>query len=380
MNRKPMVRKGARPWRVFGGRGRPLRFLALVVLGWICMRVAVLWPDPSPHVRGMERAAPTLLPDTPGLPVAPVVEPAWSLFGGNAYGPGHASFTPVTPMERATAHVTPVRGGAYPGTGGTRMRAAVTQGAARRDVQRVRYAMLAFVRYDAPEVVRVDTPAGETVTAEHAPARQRWSGSAWVMAREGDGVALAPGAAQLGGGQAGVRVVRALGSGNRLALAGRITTSLSGPGREAALGIEWQPVRAPLRLVVEQRATLDAGSSGGPGIGLIAGEWIGVAPGIHVEGYGQAGVIARARREPYVDAAVRVTGRVLRRDARTIDIGVGSWAAAQRDARRFDIGLTAVVARPFTGIPARVSIDWRRRVAGDARPGSGAVLTLGADF
>ena len=31
-------------------RGRPLRFLALVTVGWVGMRVALLWPDGVPQV------------------------------------------------------------------------------------------------------------------------------------------------------------------------------------------------------------------------------------------------------------------------------------------------------------------------------------------
>ncbi|WP_204317143.1 hypothetical protein, partial [Klebsiella aerogenes] len=30
--------------------------------------------------------------------------------------------------------------------------------------------------------------------------------------------------------------------------------------------------------------------------------------------------------------------------------------------------------------PLRIALDWRQRVAGEARPGSGPALTLGADF
>ncbi len=156
----------------------------------------------------------------------------------------------------------------------------------------------------------------------------------------------------------------------RIAAFARVTTPLAGKGREAAIGIDWQPLRAPFRIVAEQRFGLD-GTPGGGGLGVVAGLDTRVR-GFRVESYGQAGVIARRRTELYGDGAARITREVAPR----ISLGAGAWGAAQRDAQRLDIGPTAILA--FGS--ARISLDWRQRIAGGARPGSGFALTLGGDF
>lgn len=63
-----------------------------------------------------------------------------------------------------------------------------------------------------------------------------------------------------------------------------------------------------------------------------------------------------------------------------LDIGLGAWAAAQRDAQRVDIGPSVGVRMPVGDRQLRASVDWRERVAGNVRPGSGIALTLAADF
>ncbi|MFH7168785.1 hypothetical protein, partial [Klebsiella pneumoniae] len=85
----------------------------------------------------------------------------------------------------------------------------------------------------------------------------------------------------------GLRLAYALGSRRKVALVARIATPLKGAGREAALGIEWQPTRLPIRLVAEQRFALDGGR-GGPTVGVIAGYGpADVARGLRLEAYGQ---------------------------------------------------------------------------------------------
>ncbi|MDF7777793.1 hypothetical protein P1X14_21235, partial [Sphingomonas sp. AOB5] len=63
-----------------------------------------------------------------------------------------------------------------------------------------------------------------------------------------------------------------------------------------------------------------------------------------------------------------------------LSLGGGIWGAAQRDAQRLDIGPSAALAVPVAGQNLRIALDWRQRVAGDARPGSGLALTIGSDF
>lgn len=206
------------------------------------------------------------------------------------------------------------------------------------------------------------------------PVADRWSAGAWVTMRPGNGLGAAPGG-QLGGSQAGLRLAYMLDPKRRITLFGRVVTPLSGPGREATLGVEWQPTRAPVRLVAEQRFALDGGK-GGPGLAMVAGLDRDIA-GFRLESYGQAGAIHRERVEPYADGAARATRRI---GHSGIALGLGAWGAAQRNAARFDIGPSATLAVPIAGRDLRFAIDWRQRVAGTARPGSGIALTLGSDF
>jgi hypothetical protein len=207
-----------------------------------------------------------------------------------------------------------------------------------------------------------------------APAR-RWSASLWAIARDG-GRTLLPGG-QLGGTQAGVRVLRRIDKRGDLSASLRLSTPWQGIGREMAVGIDWRPVRhGPVRLLVEQRIALDSGRDT-PAALVVAG--IGpqpVAPGLVLAAYAQGGAVARERIEPFADGAVRVSTAL----SPMIDLGLGAWGGAQRDVHRLDVGPTMGIAVPVANRRLRLSLDWRQRVAGQASPDSGAALSLAGDF
>ncbi|MDQ1157847.1 hypothetical protein QE385_002174 [Sphingomonas sp. SORGH_AS 950] len=203
----------------------------------------------------------------------------------------------------------------------------------------------------------------------------RWSASAWAILRRG-GDALTPGG-QLGGSQAGVRLLRRLDRSGTLSASLRVSSALNGMSREIAPGLDWRPFpHGPVRVLVEQRIPLDGGD-GGPALLAVAG--IGprpVAPGLALTLYAQAGAVARARIEPFADGAARVTTPL----AAGIDLGLGLWGGAQREVRRLDIGPTLGVGVPLAGRWMRLSLDWRQRIAGRAAPNSGPALSLAGDF
>ncbi|MEP9359143.1 hypothetical protein [Sphingomonas sp. KR3-1] len=329
------------------GRGRPLRFLGMVMLAWIGARVAMLWPQTG----SLPAAIRAALPLAHAAPVvrAPVLPAPWQAKRRIPTG------LPPLPAFRAPL-----------GEGDPR----------------VQLALMGLMQYGAPG----SGPAGIPPTAltqlppmaMPAPERldplpDRWSLSGWVVVRAGGaGLAAAPGG-QLGGGQAGARLAWLLAPRQRLAAYGRVTAPLQGKGREAALGLEWQPTRAPVRLIAERRFGLD-GNPGGTGLGMIAGIDT-EARGFRLEAYGQVGAVLRRRADPYADGAARGV-RMLGDGPARIGLGAGAWGAAQREAQRLDIGPSAtLVVRNL-----RFALDWRQRVAGEARPGSGLALTLGADF
>lgn len=189
------------------------------------------------------------------------------------------------------------------------------------------------------------------------------------------------GGSQLGGSQAGLRLAYTIDRSRRIALAGRVSTPLAGKGREAAIGLEWQPTSAPVRVIVEQRVSLN-GRRGGPTVGLIGGVGpMSIARETSIEAYGQAGATAREGIETFADGAVRLAHGLFDIGRTQIDFGVGAWGAVQRGAARLDTGPSLSADVPIgRGAHARFSLDWRARIAGDARPGSGFVLTLGTDF
>ena len=334
--------------------GRPLRFLLLVTVGWIGTRTLMLWPT------GVRTAIPAMVRGGSIVPQAAAVIMAIR--------------TPIA----VTSSSTPSFVAALP---------------PRLTVMRESSGVpnATFVAWSAPAQKKPPAPASEvrkpqliaglpTSLNRPTPYRSRFFGSAWLFARDGSGTVGAVPGAQLGGAQAGVRLAYALTEDRRVAIAARAASPLGKGMRELALGVEWQPSRLPLRIVAEQRFALNEGR-GGPSLSVVGGAGpVPIVAGFNLEGYGQAGVIGRDKGEAFVDGAVRLARPIAKICGIQLDLGGGAWAAAQKDASRLDIGPSLSARLPIGPQPVRLSLDWRQRIAGNARPDSGAVLTLGADF
>ncbi|MBB3473786.1 hypothetical protein [Sphingomonas sp. BK345] len=206
---------------------------------------------------------------------------------------------------------------------------------------------------------------------EDAALTPRWSQTGWLLLRGGATTSTA--APQLGGAQLGVRLARGIDDEGRLAASLRLVSALQAHEREAIAAIEWHPRALPLRVLAERRVGV-AGLRGGWGLGVAGGvSDRTLSHGALLDGYVQAGVIER--RGGYADGAVSLEQPVTRRGEATLRLGLGAWGAAQRAAERLDVGPTATLRLGR----ARATLAWRARVAGDARPGSGAALTIGID-
>lgn len=240
-----------------------------------------------------------------------------------------------------------------------------------------------------PHPVRVERPpqsplplliAVPAVAAAPGAPPRRWSASGWAVVRgSGVGGASIP---QLGGSQVGLRFVRTLDPGGRLAIAARVATALDTRQQEAALGLEWRPTALPVRIVAERRFGL-AGQRGGGALGLVGGISDRPLPaGFRLEGYAQAGAVFRDDVEGYADGAARLTRPVVRtRGGTTLALGVGLWGGAQRAATRLDLGPAATIDLPVAhAAHLRVALEWRQRIVGAAQPGSGPALSIGADY
>jgi hypothetical protein len=329
--------------------GRPLRFLGLIVGGWIAMRVTILWwPVDAAPLRGVQPLATALPVSRAPASRSGTSSRLWS-------GVAKAQTTGIVSNKR-----------------GTRLAIAVStpETAATSRVA------------DAPETgIIAGLPARAPMPSRQVyPTRSRLAGTFWLVARGGSGPPGGVLGAQLGGSQAGARLTYALTNNRRLAIAARASTPLGPGAQELALGLEWQPTRLPVRVIAEQRIPLNGGR-GGPTLGLVGG--FGpqqVAAGFALEGYAQGGVIARDAGEGFADGAARLARPVAHLGKVSFDLGVGTWGAAQKGATRIDLGPSLVAHVPLADQPIRLSLDWRQRVAGNAKPDSGLVFTLGADF
>jgi hypothetical protein len=382
--------------------GRPLRFLAAALGAWVVMRIMVLSPyaagvlspgesgslqrptvaagrrhdrqssltaravgiAATDHHRAAANANAALAAARrPDRRVPP--QPTDDTIGhGPRASPGHARAVPVLAAVILNARARPAD-----------VRA---RHAADRDVE-FTMDVQPDLALDRQGRIAMLPPLGPAaIGATRATSHASLSVSGWLLARGGASGTVSGG--QLGASQAGVRAVYGIDPSRRLGLTARLAAPLEGRGREAALGIEWRPTRWPVRLIAEQRFVLDGGR-GGPTVGVIAGYGPAeIAPGARIETYGQAGAIVRDGVEGFVDAAARLTHGVAERGRLRLDAGVGAWVSAQRGAARGDLGPSLGLALPLGRRSVRLALDWRQRIAGTARPGSGPALSVGSDF
>jgi hypothetical protein len=237
-------------------------------------------------------------------------------------------------------------------------------------------------------------PVVADTAQESAPRKDdpRWSGDNWLLLRAGSGVAAqAPGAASYGASQAGAVVRYRLGRGDLHESYGYLRTSLAinAPGRdkEVALGFGFRPLaRVPLRVLAEARLQDTKGSP--MQVRPVATVITELPPqalplGLRAEAYAQGGYAGGRGATAFYDAQVMIDRAVPGIGGRNRDfrVGAGAWSGGQDGAVRLDIGPRASFRLDLgDATPARIALDWRFRVAGNARPGSGPALTVASSF
>jgi hypothetical protein len=157
---------------------------------------------------------------------------------------------------------------------------------------------------------------------------------------------------------------------------------------ELSLGGSLRPVRAvPLRAFAEVRYTDTIfGADWRPAAYAVTEMPPQALPGAwQLEVYAQAGWVGGQFATAFADGQASVTHELAQIAASSgsplrIHAGAGAWGGAQKDAQRLDVGPTVRVDWTMGRIPARVSVDWRERVGGDAAPQSGVAATLSAGF
>jgi hypothetical protein len=328
----------------------PLRFVALVVGLWVCGRTAMLAPDWWVE---------------PGV-AAPVTAPKRARDIVRANAVGQPSVDAARPPARKSA--APLRIAATPNPAALPVRPAPP------------LLPLDITLLPVPTPAAVASPRSLSPRYSAPPARPgRWSASAWLLLRDDRSGSLAHGGT-LGGSQSGVRVAWRLNGdpARPVALSARLYAPLRNrSGAEAALGLDWRPLRSvPVHILAERRQALGRDGRSAFSIALHGGVSEQPLPaGLRLDAYGQAGIVGARSRDLFADGAARVS-----LPAGRVSVGAGLWGGAQPGASRLDAGPSASIRLPLAGESVRLTADWRFRVAGDARPGSGPVLTLGSDF
>lgn len=334
---------------------RPLRSVSLLLIGWIIVRITMLWPSAEalkPVRSKLERVdfASAVSPAIPPL-TAPSSRPIDT----------HAA-------RLATSSI----------AGGLRARAApgairVMPGGPPVSAPPTSLALALPIPPDAPDIAGV--PRHMPIRGAGRP--NRFSASSWAVLR---GVAGAPGAGgHLGGSQAGLRLFYEP-ERRGFALTARLSAALSRQGeREASLGVG---LRGALGgLLVERRLAI-----GGGGRSAFAATAYALIPetpllgGLRLEGYAQAGVVGVGARDGFADGAARIARPVARGSGAVLTVGAGAWGGIQPGLSRVDLG-PELRARLGAG-PAAIGFaaSYRLRSAGNAAPGSGPALTMGMDF
>lgn len=217
----------------------------------------------------------------------------------------------------------------------------------------------------------------------------RWSADGWLMWRQGGRHALGagPAGATYGASQTGAVLRYRLDpdSGHRPAAFIRATGSLNGSReKEVAIGLSARPLaRLPVFAAVELRAASDRGGSRIRPAAFAVTEFspFALPLGMRGETYLQAGYVGGGNATPFADGQLRVDREIARIGTAELRAGGGAWGGAQKGAARLDLGPSASLGMPMgREVSARLGIDWRLRVAGNAAPASGPAITLSAGF
>lgn len=365
--------------------GQPVLFLGLLFAGWCLLRV-LTWHNPWPEQLDLpELLQLTDAISTEAAPVARVSDPLKDVHLAKAeraqphvalrtnHVPLDSNIPPTSPQPDFAAYFDTHRRA----VGHNLLFAA---GMASLPMPR----SVAVLLDGAPGVARSIARAPQPLTASP------WHVDAWALLREG-GVRLTGGGerpASYGASQLGAVLAYRLaptGAAHQPVAYARVARSLVDGGEtEGALGIRARPLPGvPIAFHAEMRVTERPGRSAEirPAAFLAGGFDSLRLPGqVTARGYGQAGYVAGDFATAFADGAVVAERELARFDLATVSLGAGAWGGAQRGAARLDFGPSLSVKLELGGAPARIEADYRWRVAGNAEPGNGGVVTLSTGF
>jgi len=357
-----------------------LRFLGLAVAGWVGVRAAALGVLPGGGLFTIERGEAKTPPIVPTqFPAIESVAPAQPDPAAMQYAPATYPMQQMRPVmvpvyypaqvSRPVAAATPNMDALLP----VPRRSLIPSGSAVDGIAMTNLASVSMpTRSSAPVEV---TPAAPPLR----PGLDRFQLSSWALLRNQQvGVvasrSLATGG-QLGASQAGARLIYNFN--RQLALSARISSEVGRRGGEVAAGVRVHPlVSVPVWVTAERRQRVGRFGGGRSDFALFAEAGLYQQPlpwSFTLDSYLQGGVVGVKSRDLFVDGALAITRPVYR----NFSFGFGIWGGAQPGLARLDAGprLTVQVRRNV-----KVHADWRQKLAGNARPGSGPALTLSGDF
>ena len=361
-----------------------LRFLALAVIGWAGIRAATLGTLPGIEMFGIDRseaksAPPPIIP-TQFPPIDPV-EPYDPAYAAQTAAPGMvAAAYPVRPV------VVPVYYAASSSPASTLPPPRRLPGVLPEPAPQFYSPIPALDEWPlsrfASSAIQ-QRRSNVVLPAQSIPAAlnriDRLQMTAWAMLRGGRGAALGPSSlasgGTLGGSQAGARITYNFT--RQIAASLRSTSDVGRRGAEVAAGVRIQPlVGIPVWVSAERRQRLGRFGSGRNAFALFVEGGLYQRPmpwNFALDAYLQGGVVGLNRRDRFVDGGVTFTRPIYRQ----FSGGFGVWGGAQPGVYRLDAG-PRVTMKVRDNM--RVHFDWRQRLAGNARPGSGPAVTLAGDF
>ena len=367
--------------------GRPLRFFAIIMAGWVTLRLfsteamPPIASRPSAHVLQDYTPAkvPRILSKTGRIAIAAVPSRATTNSQNRVAFSRAKHHRPAFELRRQRQS---------PGPLSLRTRPSTVREDMSLDMMNFIHVSVTFAdrHYasdpnDMNSLHAITASPPPIMTAQ--PMTDRWRAGAWLLWRPDgapDGNAVPGG--RLGSSQIGLRLEYGLTTGARprAAAFGRLTSALRHPAApEAAVGLSVQPARnVPVSVALERRIALGAGGRNANALMGVGGFGpTTIAPAIQAEAYAQAGMVGFRRRDGFVDGKFSLSTPISQTPFR---LGVALSGGAQPGVSRLDIGPELQYRLPLPQIGARISIEWRERIAGHARPGSGLAVTLSADF
>ena len=383
-------------------RGQPLASLALVLAGWVGVRAAV-WEPPFALPGLVEPAALAERAPASAIEAQPTVDPARDpaiSVASPATQPVAVAIPPVLATAREPsmplARAAPEPLALAPVTEPLAIPATTPLVAAAHQL----LYLAALGRLPLPPGLALLAAPPRPLAAPPAvlatASTPRWSGDGWLLLRQGsaksDGrLAAASGFPAYGASQAGgvIRYALAPGSPHAPQAYLRLSRAIGGfDESEAAAGLSARPLPSvPLRLLGEARVQRSgSGTRVRPAASLVSELPpvrlpLGIAGEVYAQvGYAGAPIGSKRGATPFFDVQAVADRKLASAGPAELRLGAGVWSGGQKGATRLDLGPRASLRLDTAPARSRLAIDWRFRVAGDARPGSGPTLTFSAGF